>query len=90
MEVMKMYDIDIMDTEESYTAEFIKNWCEYHIKNKSEFECDANYINISYFDISVIYKPNPKVYYYAWSGSRGSIHLASLHRDVNKSPKKVI
>jgi hypothetical protein len=89
MEGYEMYDIDIINTEESYTAEFIKNWCNYQIKNEGEFDFYANEIYISYFDKNVEYKPNPKVYYYIWSDSRNFRHFVSLHRDLNKSPKKV-
>ena len=89
---MQNYNINIFDTEdlETFTGEFIKNWCEHHTKINSDYAYHASELYNKYFYKENQYKPSLKVYYivdYYRKYNRPMVE-AWLSMDEVKSPRK--
>ena len=83
-----VYEPNIFEGD-SYTAEYIKKWCEHH---KGMFESGSiGAANLLYSKIwgehaGDVFPPNPKVYYFTeWDYRRGCY---KLRRDTEKSPRR--
>lgn len=80
--------ITIVNTEESYLGDYIKEWCEYHKKHETEYRLYAEEIIWEYFRNDIEFKPNLKKYYYVYRKSnKNGFMEVHLKRDLIKSPK---
>lgn len=88
---LKEETLNIVNKDESYSADYIKKWCVYQIENRMEYLWLAEEIFGMYWGAyaEVQYQPNPAVFYYAsYERNYKGFMVARLIRDEEKSPRK--
>lgn len=78
---------NLINTEQSYTAKEIKEWCVQQIKDETENQIGAEEIYWNYWRNADI-KPNSNVYYFVeYYRDYKGLMTGKLYRDLVKSPR---
>ncbi|MFF2532317.1 hypothetical protein ACFVS2_25745 [Brevibacillus sp. NPDC058079] len=79
----------IINSSESYSAQYIKEWCEYQVWYKTEHAFEAGEIFDQFWgiDTDCNFTPNPRVFYFVWyEKNHKGFKEARLERDLEKTP----
>lgn len=80
------YEFSLFQSRKSFTGAFIKEWCQYHMKTKSQGDRLHDEAALIYYNHWIAYPhpPNPVVYYRVASSLQ---YVFKLNRDMKMSPK---